>query len=87
MTNELRKHTKAIHEATAQMNYHFEIFGDDLAKREGYKNLDGINAIHFYLIHKFSWLPRDVKSMSLEDLQFVLCQELEDWTLPKEFRA
>ena len=42
-----------------------------------------MEAIHFYLIHKFGWLPRDVKSMSLEDVQFVLSQEREEYQAGK----
>jgi hypothetical protein len=55
---------KRLHEAEGNLNYSLEVFGDAIAKREGYKNLDGLEAIQFYLIHKFSWLPRDVRAMS-----------------------
>jgi hypothetical protein len=77
---------KKLHEAEGGLDYSLHVFGDALAKREGYKNLDGIEAIHFYLIEKHSWLPRDVRSMSNEDLRFVLCQEMEGWVLPLEAR-
>lgn len=50
--------------------------GQKLAKREGYNNLDGIEAVQFYLMHKFHWLPSQVKSMSTDDLTF--CLEEED---------
>jgi hypothetical protein len=86
MKNERYKNLKSLHDATAGLNFCLEVFGDHIAKREDYKNLDGIEAIHFYLIHKFSWLPRDVRSMSHDDLRFVLSQELEGWTLPKAAR-
>lgn len=81
-SNALRQSTKSFHESQGQMNYLLEIFGDDLARREGYANLDGIEAVYFYLIHKFSWLPRDVRSMTFDDIRFVLSQELEGWTVP-----
>jgi hypothetical protein len=84
MRQELNQVRKRFHEATGGMNYCLDVFGDELAKREGYKNLTGMDAIHFYLVHKFSWLPRDVISMSQEHIRFVLSQELADWTLPPD---
>jgi hypothetical protein len=66
------------------LNYFLCVFGDHVSQREGYKGLDGIEAIHFYLIHKFGWLPRDVKSMSLEDIRFVMSQEMDEWNAPEE---
>jgi hypothetical protein len=73
-----------IREHEAHLNYHVELFGDHIAKREAYRrNLDGIRAVHFYLIHKFGWLPRDVLSMSMEDVRLVLDQEMEEWSAQK----
>jgi hypothetical protein len=73
--------------AEGQLNYCLAVFGDHLAKREGYKAVDGMDAVHFYLMTKHHWLPRDVKSMSQEDLTFALREELEGWSLPPEARA
>lgn len=87
MTKETWPHQKRMHEANSSLNFHLEVFGDSLALREGYKGLDGIDAIRFYLIHKFSWLPRDVNSMSYEEMRFVLSEELQGWTLPAEARS
>ena len=78
---------KRLYSATADLDYCLEVFGEELAKREGYKGLDGLEAIHFFLIRKFHWLPRDVRSMSKEDLRLVLSQETAGWTLPKEARV
>ena len=78
---------KRLYDATAGLDYCLDVFGDELAEREGYKGLDGMEAIHFFLIHKFGWLPKDVRSMSNEDLRFVLSQEIADWTLPKAART
>jgi hypothetical protein len=71
---------KKIREIEGELNYHLERYGDHISEREGYRGIDGMAAIHFYLIHKFGWLPRDVKSMSLEDVRFVLSQEMEEST-------
>lgn len=49
--------------------------GDKLAKREKYKKLSGIEAVHFYLINKHNWLPSQVKAMDIEDLAFCLSEE------------
>ena len=61
--------------------YYLELFGHALAEREGYKKMDGMDAIFFYLIEKHHWLPRDVRSMSIEDLCFVLAEEMVVWKL------
>jgi len=87
VTQEMNGIRKRLHDAQGNMAYILEVFGDDLAKREGYKDLDGMDAIHFYLIHKFNWLPRDVMSMSAEHIRFVLSQELAGWTLPQDARG
>ncbi len=80
------KNLRRLHEAEGNLNYILEAFGDTLAEREGYHDLDGMDAVRFYLIHKFSWLPRDVRAMSHEDMRFVLREELAAWTLPEKAR-
>lgn len=79
----LYKETERYYRAVGSLNAMLHIFGDELAKQEDYKGLGGIEAIHFYLIKKFHWLPRDVRAISLEDLRFVLTEELKDWTVPE----
>jgi hypothetical protein len=75
-----------LHESEGHLAYHLVLFGDHIREREGYKDsgLDGIDAVHYYLINKYSWLPRDVKSMSYEDLRFVLREEMHGWQAPPE---
>lgn len=68
------------------MTYQLHVFGDFIAKRENYKNAKGLDAIHLYLINKFSWQPRDVRSMSYEDILLVLIEEMANWTLPAAAR-
>jgi hypothetical protein len=63
----------------AHLNYYLDLFGDHIAEREGYRSLSGMNAVHFYIIHTFRWLPKDVKSMSLEDVRLVLTQEMDEY--------
>lgn len=82
MNEEMREVNKRLHEANAQLDHLLEVFGDTLAKRQGYKSVSGLEAIHLYLIDKHHWLPRDVLSMSFHDIRFALSEELHGWTLP-----
>ena len=77
---------KNLRKAEGDLAFHLDVFGDKLASREGYKAVDGIEAVHFYLVHKFGWLPGVVRSMSTEDLRFVLAEELNSFTLPAKAR-
>ena len=49
--------------------------GDNLAKREKYKKLSGLQAVHYYLIQKHNWLPSQVASLKAEELLFCLEEE------------
>jgi hypothetical protein len=69
---------------SGEMKYQLIRFGDYIAKREKYKEHKGIDAIHFYLIEKYHWLPSQVKSLNDDDLRFVLSEEMHGWTLPKD---
>jgi hypothetical protein len=83
MSNAKYENLKRLHKAEGQLTYFLAVFGDELARREGYHDVDGMDAVHFYLIHKFGWLPRDVRAMSPEDLRFVLSEEMKGWTVPE----
>lgn len=77
---------KQKYAAQGNQAYYLELFGNYLAEREGYKQLDGMEAIYFYLVHKFHWMPKEVRSMSFDDIRFVLSEEMVDWTAPPESR-
>lgn len=77
---------KRLHEANGNLAYSLTVFGFELAKRHGYKNIDGMDAIYLYLINKHHWLPRDVRAMSQQDLELALHEEMQDWTLPPAAR-
>lgn len=89
MSKERYENLSRLYEAEGGLNYSLVVFGDAIAKREKYKDpgLDGIDAVHYYLIHKFGWLPRDVRSMTFEDIRFVLSEEMHGWSLPKDARS
>lgn len=84
---EYYKASKKVYENQGALAFNLDVFGDEIAKREGYKELNGIDAIYFYLVHKFKWQPSVVRGMSFEDIRFVLTEELSGWTLPKEARG
>lgn len=67
-----------------ELNYSLIVFGDELAKRQNYKELEGLDAIHFYLIEKYNWTLSYVRSLKLEDINFLLREEMRSWTLPEE---
>lgn len=62
-------------------------FGDELAQRQGYRKHRGLEAIYFYLVEKYRWLPSQARSLSDEDLMFLLEEEMADWTPPGELVA
>ena len=49
--------------------------GDRLAKREGYEQVSGLEAVWYYLIQKYHWTPFKVRSMRLNDMYFCLKEE------------
>ena len=76
--NDLRRES---HQLNGTMDYHLELFGDELAKREKYRGIDGMEAIHLYLIRTYHWTPAYVKSMNTDDIRLVLTQEMRDFTV------
>lgn len=50
--------------------------GKALAKELGYGDLEGLDAIHRYLIEKHHWLPRDVRALTIDELELLLGGDL-----------
>jgi len=75
---------KGLYQAHSDADYSLAVFGDYLAEREGYKSHRDMDAVHFYLVNKYSWPLSHVRGMSLEDIRFLLAEDMHDWTLPKE---
>lgn len=84
--NDLENATHRLLKTEAELAYNLHVFGDELAKRNGYKAHKDINAVHYYLILKHHWTPEQVRSMRAEDLRFCLEEEMHGWTLPPESR-
>lgn len=70
--------------ANAHLEMFLKYFGNDLAKKMRYKSLKGLDAIYFYLIERYHWAPGYVRSLSGEELRFLLTEEMHGWTLPSE---
>lgn len=81
---ELFEIDKNLFHAEADLKYSLARFGDHIAKREGYRENKGLDAIHFYLIQKHGWTPAAVIAMRDEHLRFALSEEMSGWTLPQE---
>lgn len=76
---------KNIHRSEGDMMSIIECFGDFLAKREKYKKLSGMEAIYYYLIQKYKWMPSQVRALNFEDLHLLMTEEMVNWDLPEEF--
>jgi hypothetical protein len=87
MTKERYEAMWKLRHAEAGLAFEIDCFGEELAKREGYKNYDGIEAVYLYLILKHHWPPSQVRALNWEDLHLLLNEEMRGWTLPKEARA
>jgi hypothetical protein len=57
--------TRRLREAEGNLAYNLDVFGDTLASREGYKSVDGLEALQYFLMQRHGWLPKDVRSMSI----------------------
>lgn len=45
--------------------------------------LDGIDAVRYFLMQKYHWLPSVLNGMSNTDLVFAMSEEMAGWTLPE----
>jgi hypothetical protein len=84
--NDKYKILRDLHRTQGELAYYLEVFGDELANRNGYKDHDGMDAIYFYLVEKYHWPPSQVRSMSHDDLRFLLEEEMHGWSAPKAAR-
>ena len=75
---------KQTHETAGKVAFSLDVFGDFLAEREQYKSVEGLDAVHFFLVHKFNWLPSQVKNMTTDDIRFILSEEMHEWAMPEE---
>lgn len=82
--NELDAATHHLLHANANLAYQLHCFGDHLAKREGYKNHSGSDAVRYFLMVTHGWTPATVRAMSDDDLRFAMAEEMAGWTLPAE---
>ncbi len=85
--NEKYAVSQRLYAAIGEGMFHLDVFGDELAKRKGWRGIGGMEAIYLYLVQKHNWTPATVRSMNHEDLRLALHEEMQDWTLPKEARG
>ncbi|MFA5806402.1 MAG: hypothetical protein WC879_17360 [Melioribacteraceae bacterium] len=67
---------------SAKIEYQINVFGDVLAERMKYKVHSGLDAIHYYLIEKYHWQLSYVRSLKIEELDFLLAEERDHWQMP-----
>lgn len=84
MKSEKYEQKYKTHQTASNTSYILDVFGDTLAAQQGYTDIDGMDAIHLYLINKHGWLPRDVRSMTCNELQLALHVEMQGYVVPKE---
>jgi len=80
------ENVQRLHVAEGNLTALLEAFGSDLAEKEGYMDVGGLEAVHVYLIRKYGWLPRDVVTMRPSELRLALHVEMQGWTLRPELR-
>ncbi len=59
------------HRANADLLAAWEDRGDRIAVAMGYEGLDGLEAVHRYLVDKHHWLPRDVRGLTTDDFEML----------------
>lgn len=74
---DLHKAEKDVYQSDANMRYCIARLGDELAKREGYKGLEGMDAITRFLCDKHHWFPHQVRRLSTDDLGLLLDGDLD----------
>ena len=86
MNKEMYDIVRQANESKAKIMSIIEAFGDELAEQQEYVSVSGIDAVHYYLIQKHNWIPSVVKSLNIDDLSFLLTEEMHGWILPEGFR-
>ena len=76
---EMHEAQKSRYISDGHIKYHIARLGDEIAKEKGYKDLKGLEAIHRYLIDKYKWLPYQVRSLTIDELQLLLDGEFEKY--------
>ncbi len=84
-SEELKSIRKKLHASYASSWVHLYIFGDELAEKNGY-DVDGLEAVYFYLFDKRGLLPEYTSALNLDALRLLLQMELKGWTIPSRFK-
>lgn len=71
----------------AKLAMMLELYGEQLAEKEGWRDLSGMEAIHLYVMNKHHWPLEQIRTMSTNHLRDVLAVEMQGWTLPAQHPA
>jgi predicted nucleotidyltransferase len=74
--DELHEAERKCFISDAELRYITTRQGDALAKKKGYKDLEGMDAIIRFLCDKHHWFPHQVRQLSTEDLNLLLKGDL-----------
>lgn len=72
--------------AQAELAHFAELYGDFLARQEGYSE-NGREALEVHLCRKFGYRPDEVVSWSWETIRLLLAPEMKDWNPSPEKTA
>jgi hypothetical protein len=70
---EIHEATERLYAADAQLKSAIARQGDQIAEDQGYKGMYGMDAVYRYLIDKYHWLPDQVRRLSTDDINMLLC--------------
>ena len=73
--NELNTARQQLHQTQANLDYLLELRGDRIASEHGWTNVNGLEAVRYYLMQKHHWTPAELATMSLEHLRFAMSEE------------
>lgn len=71
-SEEVNDATRRIYVANAEIMALWAARGAAIARKFKYGHLQGIDAIHRFLIEKYRWLPSEVRSLSLDEIELLL---------------
>jgi hypothetical protein len=71
-TEETNEATRRVHVARAELMAAWSERGAAIAKKYGYGELTGLDAIHRFLIDKYHWLPCQVRALNIDEIELLL---------------
>jgi hypothetical protein len=69
---EINEATRRLHVAGAELMAAWAERGAAIAKKYGYGELTGLDAIHRFLMDKYHWLPCQVRALNIDEIELLL---------------